>query len=95
MTKEEKQLWYQFLKNLPERFYRQKVLGNYIADFYCPSSHLIIELDGSQHYFDENIIKDAERDEYFYNLGITVLRFTNSQIRDKFNEVCEEILKYI
>ena len=95
MTKEEKRLWYRFLKNLPERFYRQKVLGNYIADFYCPSAHLIIKLDGSQHYFDEIIIKDAERDEYFYKLGITVLRFTNLKIREKFNEVCEEILKYI
>ena len=61
MTKEERRLWYDFLRDYPVRFSRQKVLGRYIADFYSAEAKLIIELDGSQHYEDENIRKDARR----------------------------------
>ena len=50
MTKEERHLWYDFLRTLPVNFYRQKVLGSYIVDFYCASAKLVIELDGSQHF---------------------------------------------
>ena len=52
MTKEERHLWYDFLRSYPVRFSRQKVLGKYIADFYCAEAKLVIELDGSQHYED-------------------------------------------
>lgn len=52
MTNEENHLWYDFLKVYPIRFYRQKVLGKYIADFYCSKAKLVIELDGAQHYDD-------------------------------------------
>ncbi len=55
MTKEEKHLWYDFLKNYSEKFSRQKILNRYIADFYCASAKLVVELDGSQHYSDEGI----------------------------------------
>ncbi len=95
MTKEEKKLWYDFLKSLRQTFYRQKVIGKYIVDFYCPAAHLVIELDGSQHYEDNGIINDAERDDYFYRLGINVLRFTNLQVNIQFENVCEEILKHL
>ena len=95
MTKEEKKLWYDFLKALPQNFYRQKVIGNYIVDFYCPVAHLIIELDGSQHYEDGGIKADVVRDDYFYHLGIKVLRFTNLQINTQFKNVCEEIHKHL
>ncbi len=95
MTKEEEKLWYDFLKSLRQTFYRQKVIGKYIVDFYCPAAHLVIELDGSQHYEDNGIINDAERDDYFYRLGINVLRFTNLQVNIKFENVCEEILKHL
>jgi very-short-patch-repair endonuclease len=61
MTKEGRRLWYDFLRDYPVRFSRQKVLGRYIADFYSAEAKLIIELDGSQHYEDENIRKDARR----------------------------------
>ena len=50
MTKEERHLWYDFLRSYPVRFSRQKVLGKYIADFYSAEAKLVIELDGSQHY---------------------------------------------
>ena len=61
MTKEERHLWYDFLRTYPVRFSRQKVLGKYIADFYSAEARLVIELDGSQHYENDNMEKDAER----------------------------------
>ena len=61
MTKEERHLWYDFLKLLKATFNRQKVIGNYIADFYCAEHKLIIELDGSQHYFTEG--QEADKKE--------------------------------
>ena len=64
MTKEEKHLWYDFLKTHPARFLRQKVLGKYIADFYCAQAKLVIELDGSQHYKEEGREYDYERTSY-------------------------------
>ena len=93
MTKEERHLWYDFLKNLPVTVNRQKVIGNYIADFYCASAKLIIELDGSQHYETKGIESDEKRDNYFKSLGITVLRYSNDDIKNNFNGVCEDILR--
>ena len=93
MTKEERHLWYDFLKGLPVTFNRQKVIGNYIADFYCASSKLIIELDGSQHYKEKGIESDKKRDEYFNSLGLVVLRYSNEDVNHNFDGVCEDILK--
>ena len=59
MTKEERHLWYDFLRQHPARFSRQKVLGRYIADFYSAKAQLVIELDGSQHYEEQNAEQDA------------------------------------
>ena len=64
MTKEERHLWYDFLKNYPVRFLRQKVIDTYIADFYCHRARLIIELDGSQHYSETGLLKDKIRTEF-------------------------------
>ena len=74
MTKEERHLWYDFLRPYPLRFSRQKILGKYIVDFYCAQAKLVIELDGSQHYEDANIEKDAERTAFLEGYGLTVLR---------------------
>ena len=90
-TKEEKHLWYDFLKNYPIQFNRQKVIGNYIVDFYCKKAKVVIELDGSQHYEEKGIKKDKIRDEYFENLQIKVMRFSNLEIQRKFKEICEMI----
>ena len=95
MTKEEKHLWYDFLKNLPITVNRQKVIGNYIADFYISSAKIIIELDGSQHYTEKGEKDDAERDDYFRGIGIKVLRVTNRQIHENFSGVCTEILSAV
>ncbi|HQH64026.1 MAG TPA: DUF559 domain-containing protein, partial [Clostridiales bacterium] len=58
MTKEERHLWYDYLRQYPVRFVRQKVIDSYIVDFYCHDARLIVELDGSQHYIDEGIEND-------------------------------------
>ena len=91
MTKEERHLWYDFLKSFPVPVKRQKIIGGYIADFYIPDCRIVIELDGSQHYSDEGKEYDKERDEYMQSAGITVLRYSNLDISQNFNGVCEDI----
>ena len=95
MTTEEKHLWYDFLRTLRVTVNRQKVIGNYIVDFYCDKAKLVIELDGSQHYNGATKEKDAERDNYMRALGLTVLRYTNRDINERFGNVCEDIYKHI
>ena len=91
MTKEERHLWYDFLRKYPVRFTRQKVLGKYIADFYCAEAKLVIELDGSQHYQDHNMEKDVERTAFLAGYGLTVIRIPNNEIARNFRGVCEYI----
>ena len=91
MTKEERHLWYDFLKAYPIRFLRQKVLGKYIVDFYSAEAKLIIELDGSQHYENGNIEKDAERTAFLGDYGLTVIRIPNNEVNRNFPGVCEYI----
>ncbi|MBO4940736.1 MAG: endonuclease domain-containing protein [Clostridia bacterium] len=91
MTKEERHLWYDFLRNYPIRFIRQKILGGYIADFYCAKANLVIELDGSQHYENNGNEYDKERTEYLKGYGITVVRISNSDVMRNFEGVCTYI----
>ena len=91
MTKEERHLWYDFLKTFPVRFSRQKVLGNYIVDFYSAEAKLVIELDGSQHYEDSNMQKDEARTAFLESYGLTILRVPNNEISRNFRGVCEYI----
>ena len=91
MTKEEKHLWYDFLRYYPIRFLRQKVIGNYIVDFYCKKAKLVIELDGSQHYTEEISKYDEERTKYLEQYGLMVLRIPNIEIKRNFKGVCENI----
>lgn len=89
MTKEELHLWYDYLRNKDIRFVRQKIIGNYIVDFYCAKANLVIELDGSQHYEDRGIEYDAQRTKYLGQCGLTVIRIPNNEINSNFNGVCE------
>ena len=91
MTKEERHLWYDYLRSYPVRFSRQKVLGKYIADFYSAEAKLVIELDGSQHYEDCNLQKDAERTAFLKGYGLTILRIPNNEVNFNFRGVCEYI----
>ena len=95
MTKEERHLWYDFLKLLPQTVNRQKVIGRFVVDFYCAEARLVIEVDGSGHYTDEKRKADAERDEQLAKMGISVVRYSNSDIQRKFDQVCADILQHI
>ena len=91
MTKEERHLWYDFLRGGDVKFLRQKPIGRYIADFYSAEAKLIIELDGSQYYEQINIEKDTERTAFFEQYGLTVVRIPNNQVNQNFRGVCEYI----
>ncbi len=93
MTREEKHLWYDFLKKLPCTVNRQKNIGNFIVDFFIASKRIVIEIDGLQHKLKENVEADSARDEELQRLGITVLRYSNADVNYNFNNVCEDILK--
>ncbi len=91
MTKEEKHLWYDFLRTYPIRFSRQKVLGKYIADFYSAQAKLVIELDGSQHYEDDGTQRDEKRTAFLEEYGLKVIRIPNNEVTKNFLGVCEYI----
>ena len=93
MTKEERHLWYDFLKQLPVTVNRQKVIDHYIVDFYCASAKLVIELDGSQHYEDEGTAADRERDNALNQRGITIARYSNNDVNKNFNGACTDLLR--
>ena len=88
MTKEEKHLWYDFLKGYPVRFLRQKVIDNYIVDFYCRRAGLVIELDGSQHYEEQGVLKDTVRTKCLEARNLHVLRIPNNEVNKNFESVC-------
>ena len=91
LTKEERHLWYDFLRTYSVRFSRQKVLGKYIADFYSAEAKLVIELDGSQHYDKINVEKDTDRTAFLEGYGLTVIRIPNNEVMRNFRGVCEYI----
>ena len=95
MTKEERHLWYDFLKALPVMVHRQKVIGPYIVDFYIASAKVVIELDGSQHYEEKGLAGDAQRDAYLQELGIRVVRIPNNAVNQNFSGVCTYILEML
>ena len=95
MTRQEKHLWYDFLRHYPVKIFKQRIIDNFIADFYCHSARLVIELDGSQHYATQGKEYDKGRTEIFEKYGIYVLRFSNKDVDDNFEGVCRMIDKVI
>lgn len=93
MTKEDRKLWFMFLSKLPIKVHRQKMIGNYILDFYCAKAKTAIEIDGSQHYESDGVAGDKERDEFLQANGISVLRYSNRDVNENFNGVCEDIFR--
>ena len=93
MTRQERHLWYDFLRYCSPRFRRQEIIGNYIVDFFCYDANLIIELDGSQHYEPETLQYDAARTAYFHSLGLHVLRISNFDVDTNFQGVCQAVLQ--
>ena len=91
MTPHERKLWYLFLRQYPVKVYKQRIIETYIADFYCASAKLVIEIDGSQHFEEKGKAHDEERTAFLTELGLEVLRFSNRDIDRDFQSVCEQI----
>ena len=72
-------------------FYRQKPIGDYIVDFYCPKAKLVVEVDGSWHLSGNRMAYDKIKDEFLYALGLRVLRFTNDDIFNRLDGVVKRI----
>ena len=95
MTKQENHLWYDFLQKYPVKIYKQRIIDNFIADFYCHKARLVIELDGSQHYTPEGKSYDQARTKVMEEYGLYVLRFSNKDVDEHFEGVCYVIDKTI
>jgi very-short-patch-repair endonuclease len=97
MTAAETFLWSKIrMKQLKGHwFYRQNPIGEYIADFYCPRTKLVVEVDGGQHFSDEMMEYDRVRNEYMAGLGLRVLRFTNTEVLTNIEGVIEAIERNI
>ena len=91
MTKEERHLWYDYLKSYPVQFKRQYPIGCYIVDFYCYRGRLVVELDGAQHCEPSAVAYDRKRTEYLRQKGLYVLRFSNRDVMEQFRSICETI----
>ena len=88
MTKQERHLWYDFLKSYEYQFYRQRIIDRFIADFYCPAAKLVVELDGGQHYTEKKMLDDEHRSLIINQYGIHVVRIPNNEIDNNFYSVC-------
>jgi len=77
------------------KFRRQHSIGHYIADFYCPSERLIIELDGQHHYSPDGIAKDTDRDKHLEIMNIKVLRFENKEVINNLTQVLKIIKEHL
>lgn len=91
MTSQERRLWYEFLRDFPVKIYKQRAIDTYIADFYCASARLVIEVDGSQHFTPEGHAYDDIRTSVIERYGLLVIRFTNREVDTQFASVCEKI----
>lgn len=93
MTDAERRLWSRLRRKQVQglQFYRQRPIGNFIVDFYCPDAKLVVEVDGGQHYSEEGCVYDQERDQYLKGNGLAVLRFTNIDVLKNLDAVLQVI----
>lgn len=91
MTQQEKKLWYDFLRIYPVKIYKQRIIDSFIADFYCASAKLVIEIDGAQHFTSQGKEYDKQREMIMNQYGIETIRFSNSDIDHQFQSVCAKI----
>ena len=76
-------------------FNRQKLLGNYIVDFYCRKMNLVIEVDGNSHFFKESVVEDLERQKVLERMSIYFLRFSDLEVKRSMPIVLDEIGYFI
>ena len=91
MTRQERKLWYDYLRNAGVRFQRQKTILGYIVDFYAASVKLGVEIDGGQHFTEEAMSYDAGRTEQLQEMDVEIIRFTNIEVDENFDQVCRAI----
>ena len=91
LTPQENRLWYVFLRDYPIKIYKQRIIESFVVDFYCAEARLVIELDGSQHYTEQGKAYDEERSQILREYGLKVLRFSNREVEQQFDAVCEKI----
>jgi len=80
---------------LGRQFYRQRPIGNYIVDFYSPTTRLVIEVDGAHHFDTAQASYDQRRSEYLATLGLKVLRFDDRQVLLELDSVLEMIFRAV
>jgi very-short-patch-repair endonuclease len=95
MTPAERHLWLHCLRDAPFKFRRQRPFGKFIVDFYCAELQLVVEVDGDSHYSDEALAYDRERTLYLESLGLRVLRFTNTEVLYRLDDVKDAIASTI
>ena len=95
MTREERHLWYDFLRAFRPQCYRQYTIGNYIVDCYCPAARLVKEVDGAPHFTNIGRANDTVRTAYLNSLDIRVIRFTDHEVMQRFDTVCQCITQYV
>jgi very-short-patch-repair endonuclease len=91
MTRQERRLWYEFLRDYPVKFYRQRPIDQFVLDFYCARARLVIEVDGGQHYEPHSKEYDMWRTSVLTKYKLDVLRFSNLDVDREFAAVCEAI----
>ena len=89
----ERKLW-GYLRNFPVKFWRQRPIDNFIVDFYCPKLKLVIEVDGDSHFTDSGLVYDQERTRVLEGYGLRIIRFTNDEVLQNFEGVCEQIMGF-
>ena len=95
LTPQERHLWYDFLQHYPVKVYKQRIIDSFIADFYCASARLVIEVDGSQHFTPDGLRRDVARTEIIERYDLLVVRYTNHEIDAQFDAVCNHIMHLI
>jgi very-short-patch-repair endonuclease len=95
MTPAENKLWYGYLRTFKFKVFRQRPIDHFIVDFYCPSLKLVIEVDGEYHFTEDGKAYDQERTQRLEGYGLKVIRFTNQQVLQEFESVCDAIHKEI
>ena len=95
LTPQERHQWYDFLQHYPVKVYKQRIIDSFIADFYCASARLVIEIDGSQHFTPDGLRRDAARTEIIERYNLLVVRYTNHEVDTQFDAVCNHIMYLI
>ncbi|MCD8485772.1 MAG: endonuclease domain-containing protein [Desertifilum sp.] len=95
MTLVEKKLWQDCLRNFPHRVLRQRPIDNFIVDFYCAALKLVIEIDGESHFTEQGRLYDQERSQILESYGLRIVRFTNREVLEDFEGVCEKLRELI